>query len=255
MEVQEQEKEAPKEAPPQSDEPAPDEGRKPVDLTPEQEARFKRVYYHMKQNERISEQMAEQNRKLLERIEKMETEHEKKSATDRLTQLRAQEKAALEEGDYEKASSVRDQITDLKVDSKVPKEKPKEPEPWLTPERESQIAQWCGETDDKGNLVRPWADPDHENHETMVEIAESMIRKNPNITLGELLDKWDAKAKALVPKPARPAAPVLSGSSDVRPNKKVALSEDEKLTATRMFPDKPTKEAHERYLKAKEKYL
>ena len=237
--------------------PAGDEGKAPVEFeSPETEKRFKRVYFHMKQNERISEQMAADNRKLVERLEKMEQETVKKSSSDRLTQLRAEEKTAMEEADYEKASSIREQITDLKVDSKVAQPTKQVEEPWLTPAREEYMVEWASEQDAKGTLLRPWADPEHEDHAKMVKLAEDMVKRDPNIALVTLLDHWEMEAKKHAPKPARSGAAVLGASGDIRPKAiSKSLSEDEKLISRRMYPTLPPKDAEARYHKAKEKHL
>lgn len=235
----------------------PDEGRKPVDFeNPEVEARFKRVYFSMKQNERISEKMATDNARLVERIEKMEADQAEKSSSDRISELKAAEKTALEEGDYDKVSTVRDQITDIKVDAKAPKPKEEpEEEDWLTPERESYMVEWAGQKDESGTLLRPWADPEHEDHQKMVKLAGDLVKKNPDITLPTLLDHWEIEARRSSP-PKRTAASVLPGSSDVRPkSKEPSLSEDEKLIVRRMYPKLPPKDAEARYRKSKEKYL
>jgi len=231
------------------------EGTKPVEFeNPETEARFKRVYFNMKQYERAVDQTTADNRKLLERIEKMESEQAEKSSSEQTAKLREAEKAAMEEGDYEKAQTARDRITDLKVDSKIPKPEVKEEEPWLTPEREDYMAEWASQRDEKGVLLRPWADPEHENHQKMVQLAEDLVKENPNISLVGLLDHWEIAARRAAPK--RTAAAVLPGSGDVRPNtKKMTLSEDEKLIVRRMYPGTPAKDAEQRYIKSKEKYL
>ena len=229
---------------------------------PEVEARFNEVYGEMKQYERISkqsvrtvDQLAAENAKLIERLDKMESSQAEKATSDRLSELGGQEKEAMESGDFDRATEIRNQITDLKVDSKVQVEKPQEPEEsWLTPEREQKISDWSAARDEKGNLLRPWADPDHEDHETAISAAQVIIAKNPNMDLEDLLEKIEKVNGRVTSKPARPFAGSLSGNSDVRPKaKKVALTEDEKLIAKRMYPGDP--KAAEKYAVAKEKYL
>lgn len=223
--------------------------------SPEVEARFKRVYGHMKQYERVSSNLAAENAKLVERLDKVESGQAEKDVNDRLTVLVTEEKEAMESGDFEKATEVRNKITDLKVDAKVPvkKEEPKT-DSWLTPERERKIAEWSAATDDQGNLLRPWADPDHEDHQTAIAAAEVLIIKNQNMDLDDLLTEIEKVNGRITQKTTRPFASTLSGNSDVRPkSKKVSLTEDEKLAARKMYPGNP--DAEKRYASAKEKYL
>lgn len=230
---------------------------------PKVEARFKEVYGQMKQYERISkdsvrtvDQLAADNAKLVSRLDQMESSQAEKAVSDRLGELAGQEKEAMESGDYERATDVRNQITDLKVDAKVPKEPAAEEpeEPWLTPERYEKISDWSAERDDQGNLLRPWADPDHEDHKTALRAAQVIISDNPDVDLDDLLKEIEKVNGRVTQKTTRPFASTLSANSDVRPqSKKISLSEDEKLIARRMYQGDP--KAVEKYAKAKEKYL
>lgn len=231
-----------------------EEGKEFVELSPEQQARFNRIYGHSKQWERIAEDLAKEKKELWDRIEKLESFQTERDTNDRLTKLRAAEKEAMEAGEYDRAGEIRDQITDAKVDAKVPKEKPPEKqesaeEQWLTPERAQRIETWAGEKDEKGELLRPWADPSHDDHQTALTTIQVLVNKNPGIELDELLEKAD---KVLGKVTKRTSAAVLSSGSDVRPReKKTSLTADEKLVARKMYSALSAKEAEERYAKAK----
>ena len=238
----------------QKTETPPDGGKEYVELPPEAEARFKRIYGNMKQWERIAGERIETEKQLRDRIDKLEDQLGKKESDDRISELKAAEKEALEAGEYDRASQVRDEITDIKVDSKIPKETkkaeaPPEASDWLTPEREERINRWAWERSDKGELLRPWADPNHPEHKNAIRQMELCVEENPGIELDEILAETD---KIMGQRVKRTAAPVLSGGSDVRPKEtKVSLSEDEKLVARKMYASLSPDEAVKRYAKAK----
>jgi hypothetical protein len=230
-----------------------DQGWDRVEMDEKVQKRFNRVYQQVKQYERVMDEVTGDNRKLVERLDAMEKKAADRESRDRAAKLRADEKTALEEGDYARASAVRDEITDMKVEAKIPKktEEEKPPPKWLTPERETQLADWAGAVDDNGNLLRPWVHPDHEDHKTALHAAQVIIEKNPNVPMDELLAEIE-RVNGRVAK--RPSAPVLSSGGDVRPKpaKKTDLTNDQKLIARRMYPKDPN--ALERYSKAMEKY-
>lgn len=208
---------------------------------PEDEARFKRVYGHMKQNERVIDQMGKDNKALLDRIDGLETKTEQRETSSRLDTLKAEKREALETGDTERVMELDDQIFDLKVETAS---KPKEQEEveerpaWFTPERETLIGNWALETDANGQMLRPWAHPDHPHHNRTVATAEAVIRDTLNDGLSDqqILAEVDKLMGIAAPQPRRSAGPVLSGSGDTRASKKgkIALSEEQKMIARKM---------------------
>ena len=229
-----------------------------VEFTPEQQARFNRLYGQVKTQDTLIKKMAADNAKLVERLDNLDAATAKREIDSRLGELRTAEKEALESGDYDRASQVRDQMTELRVDAAKPKEVPKpqstDPDEWIDGDKEAAIAEFASETDEEGNPLRPWCAEDHPDRPMMLEFISDVIKGNPDIEVEELLKKADRYGKRLVQKPVRTAAAVLSGNSDVRPQKrdKVSLSEDQKAVARKMYPGDP--KALERYAKAVERH-
>lgn len=232
-----------------------------VQMDPETEKRFNRVYGHMKQAnrkaeeaERIANQAAQDNAKLVERLEKLDEAKSNQAVDD----LRQEEKTAMEEGDYDRATAARDKITDLKVEAKIPKPEEKKPDelPPIDPGLKDRLNSWAAETDAEGNLLRPWADSEHEDNGTAMKLVTGILATNPNAPLDTLLDEIDKETKRLNRRPTRNAAAVLSGDGDVRPKakKKTSLSSDQKAIAERMYPNLKAADAAKRYADAMEKY-
>jgi hypothetical protein len=213
-----------------------------VEFDEKTQRRFNRVYAEMKEQKRLVGQMASDNKKLLDRLENMESSQRESAISQRISDLRTSEKEALESGDYERASAVRDQITDLRVEAKIPKAPPKE-EPevdvnaaqdrWMS-ENGPRINQWVNERDEKGNLLRPWADPGHEEHDTALAAAKVVMEQNLNTDIETVLQKIDKVNGRVIAQAKRPAAPVLSGGNAPPKKEKTKISEDERKIAAAM---------------------
>lgn len=256
-------------AAPEGDESKP-EGWEKVDLSPEQQARFNRIYGQMKQKDKVIEQLSADQRKAFDRLEALESSHEERETGSQLDELRLVERAALDEGDIGKAQEVRDQITDLKIQSAQPKtaqEKKTETQvtgndfvnEYLTPDRRTKLEAWVGEVGDDGQPLRPWAAEDHPHHKTAMRAAWAVIG-DPSMEGSEIEDyltEVDKVTGAIIGTPAkakRPSAAVLSGNGDARPKdgKKLSLSEDQKMVARAMYPGLKANEAETRYAKSME---
>ena len=225
-----------------------------VEFDEKTQRRFNRVYAEMKSTKDLVARMGQDNRALLDKIEEMESNQAKKSTDDQVANLIQQEKVALEEQDYERASRVRDQITDIKVEAKIPKEKPK-PEPteeeqyesWLTPDRAKALNDFANAKNEKGELLHPWADADHPDYETAIAAAQVVVQQNLDSPIEDILDKIAKVNDRVITK--RSTAAVLGSSGDgPKPAKKVSITEDEKKIAAAMGL------TPERYVAAKEKY-
>lgn len=216
---------------------------------PEVEARFRRVYGSLKQYERVVEQMGNQNRTLLERLEKVEKSGEKREVDREIERLKEAKKTALRE-DPEKVVDIDDQIWKLR--ESAPKETPVKPAaaPQTAPNHELAADQmeilneWASETNNDGNFVRPWAHPTHREHEKAAKIAADLLEE----------PGWNAKGLESILREVdkrmtrtRQEQTVLSGDSSAKPpsTKSKALTKDEKIIAKAMGV------SEEQYLKSK----
>lgn len=215
------------------------EGKEFTDFTdPKAEARFKRVYGHMKQNERVISEMGDDNKALLSRLEKMEFAQKDKAEAEHLKALSDQKKEALENQDHDKVVSIDEQIIDLKTQPKeVPKVEEKKPEidPWFTPERQDHFARWSHETNGDGTFKRPYAHPDHPKHLRALEIGAA-VASDPDFKDSELGDILEEVERLMAPraKAVRTEAAVLDGDGAPRTTKTTSLTRDQKAIAAAM---------------------
>ena len=215
-------------------------------LPPQVEARFRRIYGNMKEYERSLQESAKVNRALVERLEKLES-----GDFDRqMSSLQQRQKEAFENGDFEQAQKINDELIDYKMAAKErARQKPTQAaEPkfddggGLTQEQEGLLAAWASETDASGNLVRPWANPKHAQHQRAMSAIQSAALDpdlfNPETGEGfeKVLEAVDGKMGRRAP--STPAAPaVLSGNGDARPKdapKQVRLTAEQQRVAENM---------------------
>lgn len=229
--------------------------------TPEEEARFKRVYGHMKQNERKVHELAEMNRNLIEKVEAIEADRSEEKTQDQLSDLKQAERQALEEGDFETAQQKRDQITELQIPKEETKEETQERPAWFTPERETVLVEWAFETDSQGKAVRPWADPKHARHQSAMTHAAALMDEIPagadeDEAMQQVFDKLDLLMGTEKPKATRKTPGVLSNDGNHRESesKEPQLTRDQKSIATAMYPKLPPEEAYKQYGQALKKY-
>lgn len=216
------EQEAEKEAP-QAD----TDGKKFVDFTelpPEVEARFKRMYGHMKQYERVAQEHAKVNKALVERLEKLE----EGDFQERMETIQEQQRQAWENGDYDKAQKLNDKLIDYKLAQQGREEKggpevtaPNFQEDPIPEEHMGKLSAWASETGRDGQPLRPWANPQHPQHRRALHAIQSAVLDPDlyDVETGEgfenVLKHVDGKMGRASSKPS-PGA-VLPGSGDTSP--------------------------------------
>ena len=157
----------------------------------------------MKQKDKVIEQMATDQRKLFDRLDNLETSQQERETGSQLDMLRTAEREALEVGDTTKAQELRDQITDLKIQSAQPKPK-EEPKPIEVDFTAHQKYGSCGEDipyDVFHGTARPgtkiWIESAH---------GSATVKANEK-------GKWEAKVKFKTSEPGVPF-PVVIETSD-----------------------------------------
>ena len=184
---------APADAP---DKGSPDTGTEFAEFKdPKEAARFKRVYGHVKRNERIIATMAQDNKVLFEatqkyadRLANLEKTIAEKGTSDSLSWLQAERKNAIEAGDLARVSDISDKIAEVKVKIELGKvtgaKKPAAPvqmtrtqqeQDFLGSELRDAFTDWAAEKDRSGNLLRPWAQTGHPKFRRAVEHAAAVL--------------------------------------------------------------------------------
>ena len=226
------------------------DGTQSVVFTPEQEARFKRIYGNMKQYERVNNSLIEQNRILLEKFEKLETDTKQKTWNE----LREEKRKALEAGEAGRVVDIDDRLAELR---EAPKEKaplPNTSPSLFSPEQEEEIRAWSSELTNDGNWKRPWAHPSHPLHMKFANLAAGVM-SDPQFSsrgvkgvLNEAHRLMGSQQQSAV----RPSAGVLSQNQDIRerPKKTSELTADQRFVALKMYPKLKPDEAAAKYAEA-----
>ena len=211
------------------------------ELTPEQQARFDRIYGNMKQNERVIAQQGDMLKTAMDRLRKMEG----REAGNIVEDLKAAKVQALDEGDNARvveidaklaqAQSLRTRIDEPPI-HQVPVQ-----EQSLTADQEGALVQWAQEADTNGNALRPWANPAHPEYAKVTRLAEAALADPSLVTQAQagnmkpILAEVD-RMMGLKRNTGRATANTLSGTTDVTPPSrgKVTLTADEKIIAKSM---------------------
>ena len=241
-----------------------------VEFSPEQQKRFNRLYGQVKTQDKQLGELSQMNAKLIERLEAQEQKTAVREIDGELADLRAAKKEALDAGDTDKVMEIDDAILDAKIKAKEASETPepkKDPDKSnddfdFTPSQKDRLIEWATERNDKGDVIRPWADPGHPKHTTAMKIAEGVLG-DPEYTgadMEDILKEVDRVATlALDPgKAKRPGAAVLkSNGGPGNANKEGgggSLTQDQKAIAYRMYPNLDTKDAEKKYGEAVTKW-
>ena len=231
-----------------------------VELTPEQQRRFNRLYAQVKTQERVQGEIIDQNRKLLEKLEAYENENKTTKHVSQLEQLKTTRREALMAGDLVKADELDEQIFELRsAKPKVVEPKTAEETYELQPEVKARVVEWANETSDDGEMLRPFILVGHPKHRACMTIIESVLQDEA-LYGKDVEDYVKAVDKALIAngimktktKVQAAPSPVLESSTQPPGGRQVQkLSFEEQHVAKRMYPNDPDPVA--RYIKAKEK--
>lgn len=198
------------------------------DSREEIENRFKGLYNRVKTLQRGQGALTEHNQAIAAKLDEVLNRADKSDTDSRLSRLQENRKTALDNGDMDAYGKISDQIMDVKVQSKTVAEKP----PTVAPSSKADVDSinaWTYETDDAGQLIRPWAvDP---SKQADLERAGQSARKavGEDASLHDVLDEID---RSMRPKPQ--GGTVMSGGSPPPKKGGIELSADQKRTAANM---------------------
>lgn len=222
----------------------------PEEIRGKYEERFKRIYGHNKQSERVIESLSKDMRSIIDRLDAQEQAQEKKKLDDKLSELKGQKVEALKAADYDRVTQIDEQIIEEKTKEDV---KPKVQDTYqMSPQMVAKLTTWASELDNDGNMVRPWADPAHPKHQKMLQMATA-IMQDPDFDDPDDLKKMEkvlgeVDRLFVTPKATRNTAQVLSGESVRNTSKNSTLTEAQKFTARKMGM------SEEKYAEALKKY-
>lgn len=236
-----------------------------VEFTPEQQRRFNRLYAQVKRNNEVTKQLIDDNNKLVNRLHELEAQNTTKELSQAMKVLRTARIKAYENGDFAKIDEIDEEIDKLKDKAKsVEAEKEKltkqiaknsESVDVLTPEIREKISSWVTEKTPDGELVRPFADPSHNQHKRFMKVVE-IILTDPDIDDKSPDEVFEEIDKALVvaglskrvenKNLKQTVLPSLGSDISRKPAKQ--LTQQQRYVARRMFPNE--KDPEKAYLEA-----
>ena len=231
-----------------ADKPKP-EGWEQVELSPEQQKRFNRLYAQMKTQDGALKEMGGMLRKLIDDV----TDLRGAKAAQELTRLNDEADKAFAEGDYKKARALMTQAitAELKpaMEGKPEAKKSSDDGAQLSPDQEKVIQRWAAETNEDGSLKRPWVQQGHPKQKRAAAIAMALF-EDPDYaekTTDEILSEVDRLMGLEGPKPKATQPAVLGNGATLRKpaQKNPSLTEEEKMVARKMGM------TYERYAAAK----
>jgi len=234
-------------------------------LDPSVKARFDRIYSNMKQYERAMEPIATENRELRDRLERLEASDTQRTTQQALQSLNRQKVQALEEGDSARVVQIDDKLMALRTSPPIKEESASRERPAEVISDESAFTQadqaamdvWSDERTERGSLMRPWADPNHQLHDKAARAGAAAL-SDPEIAakgIDAVLTEIDRIMGIDSGGRAERGVPTnLSGDGNVRPRSgSGGLTDDQKFYAHKIYNKLSPKEAEEKYLKSAKK--
>lgn len=154
-----------------------------VEFNEQQQRRFNRMYAQVKQGERVMKQLAEDNKKLISKIQDIETRTTEKEISDSETNLKAARRAAMEEGnfdDVDKYETELDKLKEARLEARQKaqdefKQEEDKDESGLSIEDKQKLDVWAFEENGKGDLRRPYVDEGHPDHALFRHLADAVL--------------------------------------------------------------------------------
>lgn len=214
-----------------------------VEITdPKVQRKFNDVYKQMKMSDARNRMLTDMNSKALEKITELETRFNQTDHAEAEKILTSRLKEARESGDEDKADKILQEIIDFRVDSKLKPQKtePEKVDPLNDPDIRA-VYNFAEETDDSGNLLRPWINAKHPQHQNAMKLAGAVaIQVNSDfgyVDVGEVMRRMDDAMKSK-PKTnggnSRAPDPMRANLTNQPPRGKIKLSSQELAVAQKL---------------------
>ena len=194
------------------------------------EDRFKRVYGHMKDNERVIRTLADHNKKLAERLDQIETEGKRATVLSETEQIKHQIKQARDQGNHDAEIELVSKLARLQGQRiQAPQPIPAVEVPSFDV---SVVTAWQNEVDPDGNFRRPWAQPTHPKFSEALRLTQDLMPQYDG-DVETLLKEVDGKMGLKTKKGDTPA--VLSGREGRRIGRDAGqLTPEQKTVAAKL---------------------
>jgi len=202
--------------------------------SPEGNARFRRVYGHMKEYERVISQLMDHNNKLQAAVDDINSNMQTQTQVAALNAAKKSLKEAKDIGNTDAEVEAHTRIAALSIPKK--KVETKAPEIEVPNLDVTLIRTWANELQD-GNFVRPWTQPGHPKYYDLLDLTKEVSAKFPDdveAVLRELDARMGIGSAANGSVTPQRRSPVLSGGAGRRAQEKVSLTPEQKEVARQM---------------------
>lgn len=201
------------------------------ELPPAAQKRFKRIYAHMKENERALEESGKVNKQLYDRLRKIEENSNTSQRETKIAAIKSQLKDAIESGDVDRQVELNGELQKTYATNT-------EPEPIEMPEsavdlNARKLESMAAEVDDDGNMKRPWMQQTHPRFQEAVSAANAVMY-SPEYQGHPIEDIMEEVDRRMISK-KRTAPQVLDSAENKGPKKdSTELTSEQKLVAKAM---------------------
>lgn len=143
---------------------------------PKVKAKFNHLYKQMKMSDKRNTMYWDLIQKQQEKLEELESRFQQTDFADAEKMLKSRLKEARDMGDDDKADQIMQEIVDFRFEKKLKEFAPKkelnkkQEQEFKTPE-EKEIASFAFKTDDNGEMLHPWIDSGHPQHQRALKLT------------------------------------------------------------------------------------
>lgn len=216
---------------------------------PEVQRKFNHLYKQVKmsdQRNQLKDQMLE---KAMAKIDDLESRWSKTDHAEAEKMLMARYKEAKESGDDDKELKILNELIEFKADQKLQKTKQEKPAEPVKPqgldalgEDGKYVYSLATETNDAGELVRPWLNEEHPRYRNALKhatlIASELEADTGDVDIADLMDRLDQQMNKKEPPKVQPNKRALDPMRSNLTNKdtrgKIKISADEAAVAKKL---------------------
>lgn len=214
------------------------------------EKRIHRLYGQVKRSESMMREMAENQRRLYERLENWESGQVQQRTSQRVSELEREYKDAFASGDGDRAWAIQRELAELYSGQTQQPARKAEPEP---KPQDKGLPEWEAATIAEWAKDRPFAQDKSPDQEWVAKELNALYA-DPQWAQRPVEDKLDEIDRRYTQKSRPKGQQVLDGQGASRgAGRGPKLSEDEKGVARMLFPNLPAKDAYAKYAAGKGK--
>lgn len=212
------------------------DSKKRVDFsTPEQQKKFNDIYKQVKMSDARNKMLMDAIERQNQVIDELQGRFSQTDHAEAEKVLNSRLREARDSGDEEKADKILQEIIDFRTEAKIKQlSRPKEQKPKQDYDPDVQaVVSFAQETDNSGNLLRPWIAETHPQHQNAMKVASAVaLAVNAEygyVDIPEVMKRMD---EAMRPKPrqqsnSRSPDPMRGNLTTQQTRSKVSVSSKE----------------------------